>query len=187
LVVLTRLLGEDPSAHRLWRGPEGHRHDFSAGAIALEVKSSAVSEGRRPRIHGLDQLEAPEGGTLCLAWFRLQRTTANSSGTAFVELVDQALRLCDDEGALLELLAGAGYRLPDADQYHDVRFAVGEERWYRVGPDFPGLTGQALKSAGVSVSALDVEYSIDLSGEIPAPLPPVEVSQVIDNMIRESV
>ncbi|MFI6489451.1 PD-(D/E)XK motif protein [Streptomyces sp. NPDC050564] len=186
LMVLNRILEEDSSAHWLWRGPEGHRHDFSAGATAIEVKSSAVSEGRRPRIHGLDQLEAPEGGTLCLAWFRLQRTTANSSSTAFVELAERALRLCDDEGALLELLAGAGYRLSDADHYHDVHFAVSEERWYRVGPDFPGLTGRALKLAGLSVSALDVEYSIDLSGEIPAPLLPAEVSQVIDNMIQES-
>ncbi|MFF1765234.1 PD-(D/E)XK motif protein [Streptomyces sp. NPDC058249] len=187
LVVLTRLLAEDSSAHRLWRGPEGYRHDFSAGATAIEVKSTAVGEGRRPRIHGLDQLEAPDGGTLYLAWFRLQRTTADNSGTAFVELVDRALRLCDDEGTLLELLAGAGYRLSDADQYHGVRFAVSEERWYRVGRDFPGLTGRALESAGLSVSALDVEYTIDLSGLIPTPLASVEVSQAIDNVIQESV
>ncbi|MET9405538.1 PD-(D/E)XK motif protein [Streptomyces sp. NPDC002935] len=187
LVILNRLLAEDPSAHRLWSGPEGHRHDFSAGVNAIEVKSTAEGEGRRPRIHGLDQLEAPDGGTLCLAWLRLQRTTANGSGTAFVEMVDRALHLCDDEGTLLELLAGAGYHLSDSERYHDVRFAVREERWYRVGADFPGLTRLALKSAGLSVSALDVEYTIDLSGEAPAPLPPDEVSHVVENLIQESV
>ncbi|WP_406372169.1 PD-(D/E)XK motif protein [Streptomyces sp. NBC_00647] len=187
LVILNRLLAEDPSAHRLWRGPEGHRHDFSAGVNAVEVKSTTEGEGRRPRIHGLDQLDAPEGGTLWLAWLRLQPATANSSGTAFVHMVDRALHLCDDEGALLELLAGAGYHVSDSDRYQEVRFTVREERWYRVGADFPGLTRLALKSAGLSVSALDVEYTIDLSGDTPAPLPPDEVSRVTQNLIQESV
>ncbi|MFE2301009.1 PD-(D/E)XK motif protein [Streptomyces sp. NPDC059445] len=187
LVVLNRLLAEDSSAHRLWRGPDGHRHDFSAGANAVEVKSTTAGEGRRPRIHGLDQLDAPEGGTLCLTWLRLQPTTSSNSGTAFAHMVDRALHLCDDEGALLGLLADAGYHLIDAERYHDVRFVVREERWYRVGADFPGLTRLALESAGLSVSALDVEYTIDLSGETPPSLSPDEVSQVIEKLIRESV
>jgi hypothetical protein len=185
LTVLNRLLAKDPSAHRIWHGPERYRHDFSAGFNAVEVKASSSSEGRRPRIHGLDQLEAPDGGTLCLAWFRLHRTTTSGVGTRFVESVDEALRLCDDEGALLELLAKAGYRLADADLYADVRFAIGEERWYRVDADFPGLTGEALTTAGVPVSVLDVEYTIDLSGEVPAPMEPEQVSQMIENLVQE--
>ncbi|WP_037619155.1 PD-(D/E)XK motif protein [Streptomyces aureus] len=187
LVVLNRLLSEDPSAHRLWRGPEGHRHDFSGGVNAVEVKSTTEGEGRRPRIHGLDQLDAPEGGTLCLAWLRLHPTTAAGSGTAFVNMVEQALHLCDDEGALLELLAGAGFHLSDSERYQDVRFAIREERWYRVDADFPGLTRLMLRAAGLSVSALDVEYTIDLSGKTPASLPPDDMSRVIENLIRESV
>ncbi|MEU5700848.1 PD-(D/E)XK motif protein [Streptomyces aurantiacus] len=186
LLVLRRLLQEDASAHRIWRGPEQHRHDFSAGAVAVEVKAGTVGTGRKPRIHGLDQLEAPEGGGLCLVWFRLQNTTANGSGIAFNDLVDQILHLCDDEGALLALLARVGYRPSDADLYHDVHFAITEEKWYLVTPDFPGLTGQALIAAGVPVSALNVEYTIDLSGEIPAPMAPDQVSQTLDSLIQES-
>ncbi|MET7603996.1 PD-(D/E)XK motif protein [Streptomyces avermitilis] len=186
LIVLNRLLEKDSSAHRLWRGPEGYRHDFSAAAVAVEVKSSSAGEGRRPRIHGLAQLEPPEGGTLFLAWFRLQRTTVSGSGIAFVELVDQALHLCDDESALLELLAGAGYRPSDAGLYHDARFVIAEERWYQVKPEFPGLTGRALIAAGVPVSVLEVHYTIDLSGDTPIPLAPDQVSQTIDSMIQES-
>lgn len=186
LTVLNRLLEKDGSAHRFWHGPKGHRHDFRAAATAIEVKASTAGEGRRPRIHGIDQLEAPEDGTLCLAWFRLQRSDLGGAGTVFVELIEIALRLCDDEGALLDLLAEAGYRLSDAERYHDVRFVISEERWYRVGPDFPGLTGRSLLTAGVPVSVLDVEYTIDLSGEIPAPLMPGQVPRLIDNMIQES-
>ncbi|WP_199549528.1 PD-(D/E)XK motif protein [Streptomyces sp. N35] len=185
LTVLNRLLATDPSAHRIWRGPDGYRHDFSTAINAVEVKASTSTEGRRPRVHGLDQLEAPGGGALCLAWFRLHRTTARGVGSKFVDSVEEALRLCDDEGALLELLARAGFRLADADLYEDVCFAVGEERWYRVDRDFPGLTGAALAEAGVAVSALDVEYTIDLSGEIPTPMKPEEVSLMIEKLTRE--
>ncbi|MGW3493081.1 PD-(D/E)XK motif protein [Streptomyces sp. NPDC001020] len=187
LTVLNRLLREDPSAHRLWYGPEGYRHDFFAGTRAVEVKTTTSSEGRRPRIHGLDQLEAPEHGTLCLVWFRLDRAGANGVGTAFTEAVGEALRLCDDESALLDLLARAGYHPADADHYQDVRFAIAEERWYGVDAHFPGLTARALTAAGIPVSVLDVDYTIDLSGEIPAPLPPDQVSQMIDSMIQEPV
>jgi hypothetical protein len=186
LTVLERLLEQDPSAHRIWRGPEGHRHDFTAGSIAVEVKATTSSEGRRPRIHGLDQLETPEGGALYLAWFRLQRKSVDNGGIAFVDLVEKVLRLCDDEGTLLDLLATVGYRPSDSDRYHDVRFAISEERWYRLGPDFPGLTGQALTEAGVPISILDVEYTIDLSGETPAPLPSGQVAPLIESMIQES-
>jgi hypothetical protein len=185
LTVLNRLLAKDPSAHRIWHGPERHRHDFSAAVNAVEVKASTGSEGRRPRIHGLDQLEAPAGGTLFLAWFRLRRTTTSGMGTRFVESVDEALRLSDDEGTLLELLARAGYRLADADLYEDVCFAIAEERWYRVDADFPGLTGEVLTAASVPVSVLDVEYTIDLSGESPVPLKPEQVSRMIENLVQE--
>ncbi|GAA3835199.1 PD-(D/E)XK motif protein [Streptomyces chiangmaiensis] len=187
LTVLNRLLRKDPSAHRLWYGPEGYRHDFLARTRAVEVKTTTSGEGRRPRIHGLDQLEAPEHGTLCLAWFRVHRVGASGVGIAFSEAVAEVLRLCDDESALLDLLARAGYHPADAVHYQDVRFAIAEERWYVVDAHFPGLTTRALTAAGVPVSVLDVEYTIDLSGEIPATLPPDQVSRMIDSLIQESV
>lgn len=186
LLVLDRLLRLDSSAHRLWRGPEGHHHDFTSGSLAVEVKTSANGEGRRPRVHGLDQLDAPVGGALCLAWFRLRRTIAGSSGVGFLELLEQALRSCDDESTLLDLLAQAGYRSIDAEQYREVRFVVDEERWYEVAPGFPALTTRALVAAGVPISVLDVEYTINLSGEAPAPMAPDAVSRTINNMIEES-
>ncbi|MEU0921010.1 MULTISPECIES: PD-(D/E)XK motif protein [Streptomyces] len=185
LMVLKRLLEKDPSAHRLWRGPSGYRHDFWGGTTAVEVKTSASSEGRRPRIHGLDQLEAPDGGDLWLVWARLQRVVSAEVGTGFIELIRHALDLCDDERALLALLAEAGYRPADADRYREVRYSISEERWYRVTTDFPGLTGKALSSAGVTVSALDVTYSIDLSGEPPVPLNADQVESTLDRLTQE--
>ncbi|MFF7127832.1 PD-(D/E)XK motif protein [Streptomyces sp. NPDC008240] len=186
LLVLDRLLDLDPSAHRLWRGPEGHHHDFTSGDLAVEVKTSTKGEGRRPRVHGLDQLDAPEGGTLSLAWFRLHRTIGGGSGVGFLELLERTLRSCDDESALLALLAHAGYRSVDAERYRDVRFVVTEERWYEVTAGFPSLTSRTLVSAGLPISVLDVEYTIDLSGGTPVPMAPDTVSRTIDRMIQES-
>lgn len=186
LMVLNRILERDPSAHRLWHGPGGYRHDFWAGTTAIEVKASTSTEGRRARIHGLDQLEAPDSGVLWLSWFRLRRTTADGAGTGFLGLIRQALRLCDDEVMLLETLSRTGYRTADADRYRGVHFVVAEERWYRVGSGFPGLTGETLSAASIPVSVLDVEYTIDLSGEFPAPLDNDQVPRVINRLIQES-
>ncbi|MFF8626210.1 PD-(D/E)XK motif protein [Streptomyces werraensis] len=186
LLVLDRLLERDPGAHRLWAGPKGHRHDFSTGLDAVEVKTAVEPSVRKPRIHGLDQLEPPQDGSLHLVWVALHRMTASGGGTGFVELVERTLRHCDDESALLGLLSEAGYRHFEADRYRDVRFAVGEETWFRVLPGFPGLTGGALAAAGLPVSVLDVEYSIDLTGEVPGTLTPDEVSRVVDRITQES-
>ncbi|GGT14198.1 PD-(D/E)XK motif protein [Streptomyces chromofuscus] len=187
LLVLGQLLDRDPSAHRLWLGPKGHRHDFSTGNAAFEVKAGTDVSGRKPRIHGLDQLEVPADGSLCLVWFGLHRVTVSGSGIGFLELVKRTLQKCDDEGALIGLLAEAGYRPFEADRYRDVRFTVGEEKWYEVGTAFPRLTGSALLAAGRSpVSVMDVEYTIDLSGDAPVAMTPDEVSHVIDRIVEES-
>jgi hypothetical protein len=187
LAVLTRLLEQDPSAHRLWRGPAGHCHDFVAGSRAVEVKTGTDDEQRRPRIHGLDQLEPPEkAGSLLLAWFRLRRTGNADHGLSVVEAVAAAMSLCDDETALRELLATVGYRPAEESHYAEVRFQTVEERWYEVDADFPSLTGHALREAGVSVQVSDVEYTIDLSGGFPVPLPTEAVAGVLEEMIEES-
>ncbi|MEJ1195841.1 MULTISPECIES: PD-(D/E)XK motif protein [unclassified Streptomyces] len=187
LLLLSELVRRDPSAHRLWLGPKKHRHDFSTGRTAVEVKAGTDQKGRKPRIHGLDQLEVPPGGGLCLVWFGLHRVTAPGAGIGFLELIEQTLARCDDESALYGLLAEAGYRPSEAAHYRDVRFAVAEERWYQVGTEFPGLTSTVLTEAGVCVSALDVEYTIDLSGETPVALSPEEASHQIDCLVRESM
>ncbi|WP_329119231.1 PD-(D/E)XK motif protein [Streptomyces sp. NBC_01465] len=183
LSVLSRLLELDPSAHRLWQGPKGHRHDFAGAAGALEVKVSTVDEGRRPRIHGLDQLEEPTNGPLELVWMRLRRTQEN--GTGLVELVEHVLNLSDDESAVLALLAEVGYRPADAALNGTVRFETAEERWYRVDASFPKLTEQQLAQAGVPLDAMNVDYTIDLSGEQPAPMAEEERLLSLQELLRE--
>jgi hypothetical protein len=184
LKVLEILLQADPSAHRLWRGPSGHRHDFTSSSLAVEVKASLTDGARRARIHGLDQLDTPLDGTLHLAWYRLTRDSSRSE--RFLDVVDRILRLCDDESAVLGLLAEAGYRSGDVDHYHDVRFMVAEARWYVVDSTFPALRENDLVAAGIPINVTDVTYTIDLSMEPPNPLDSEHVNRHLNAMIREA-
>jgi hypothetical protein len=183
LKVLETLLQVDPSAHRLWKGPSGHRHDFTSSTKALEVKASLSDGARRARVHGLDQLDPPLDGTLHLAWYRLARTSLQSE--RFLDVVDRILRLCDDESEVLSLLAKVGYRSGDVDHYHDIRFMVEEARWYMVDSTFPALRENDLVTAGIPINVTDVTYTIDLSTEPPDPLDSEHVNRHLNAMIQE--
>ena len=184
LKVLERLLEVDPSAHRLWRGPSGHRHDFTSLTMAVEVKASLTEGARRTRVHGLDQMDPPPDGALYLAWYRLTRDSTQSE--RFLDLVDRILRLCDDESAVLGLLAEAGYRTGDVDHYHDVRFVIAEARWYIADSTFPALRETDLVAAGIPISVTDVTYTIDLSTDPPHPQDDTHVNEHLNAMIQES-
>lgn len=187
LTVLRRLLVRDPSAHRYWRGAEGHRHDFAGENVAFEIKTSTAVEGRKARIHGLEQLEPPNGGVLSLVWIRVRRVSGEESGIGFMELVDQVLRLCDDESALLSRLSRVGFFYGHSEHYGDVRFVIEEEKWYLVDPSFPGLTYERLEAGHVPITFSDVEYTIDLTDDVPSPLSTTRVDQMIDDLLQESV
>ncbi|MFE2722850.1 PD-(D/E)XK motif protein [Kitasatospora sp. NPDC059327] len=161
LLVLIRLLECDPGAVCHWAGPEGERHDFTDGRLAVEVKSSAAaSERRLLRIHGLDQLEPPEHGELFIAWHRLQ---PDPRGRTLDELVAHARELCDDEAAFLSKLARLGYHPSDQDQY-GLRLTPVESRWYPVDDGFPRLTTTSIPGVDVPAGVLDVRYTVDLAG-----------------------
>ncbi|MCC3311881.1 PD-(D/E)XK motif protein [Nocardia africana] len=183
LVVLRRLLELDAGAHRLWRGPSGYRHDFSGELNAIEVKTSMAAESREIRIHGLNQMEPPLGGTLALVWLRLEAAVVG--GTGVKELVDEVLRLCDDEGAVITLLAAVGYRVAHDDHYRHIRFGLNEERWYRVDDDFPRLTQTHLSAAGTSEAVFGVDYSVSLTGESPEPLDDGRIKTQLAALVEE--
>ncbi|MFI7666553.1 PD-(D/E)XK motif protein [Nocardia sp. NPDC049526] len=185
LIVLARLLEHDSSAHLLWRGPSGYRHDFATDTGALEVKTSTSPNGRQIRIHGLNQLEPPANGALSLIWLRLEPTARE--GLGFLDLIDRVLELSDDEAAVLNNLASVGYRKADDDHYRHARYEVGEQRWYNVDIAFPRLTTIDLAAASISSNVRDVDYTIDLSGDTPDPMNDSQVERHIRVMIEEHV
>ena len=130
LSVLIRLLEHSASAIDTWVGPDQNRHDFLRGNLAIEVKTTLSDEGRQVRVHGLDQMEAPQGGRLLVAFKRLE--SKPEGGITVPQLIQQACELGDANAILGRAKAAAGYRAEDAGLYHDVGFVIDEERWYRV-------------------------------------------------------
>ncbi|MEV0851763.1 PD-(D/E)XK motif protein [Nocardia fluminea] len=184
LVVLELLLEHDSGAIRSWKGPSGHRHDFATEAGAVEVKTSTNPSGRAVRIHGLDQLEPPLDGPLGLVWLRLESDVRG--GVGFLELIKRVLDLSDDESELLTRLAAVGYRTADNDHYAHARYSINEQRWYNVDIAFPRLTTVDLAAAAISTNVRNVDYTIDLSGDSPAPMENSAVEGHIKAMLEES-
>lgn len=184
LIVLELLLEHDSGAIRLWKGPSGYQHDFATDAGAVEVKTSTSPGGRSVRIHGLEQLEPPLDGVLGLVWLRLEADV--QGGIGFLELIKRVLDLADDETEILTRLAAVGYRAADNDHYAHSRYSISEQRWYNVDVAFPRLTTVDLAAAAISTNVRNVDYTIDLSGESPAPMESNDIERHIKMMLEES-
>ncbi|MEV8533459.1 PD-(D/E)XK motif protein [Streptomyces sp. NPDC051211] len=179
LLVLIRLLNDDPGAVRHWTGPEGARHDFSDGVRAVEVKSTLAAPGRRTfEAHGLDQLEPAQDGQLLLAWYRFER---RPDGRTVGELVAEAAQICDDESELSARLARLGYPVQPTDGGGESRLIPVESRWYEVDDEFPRLTCSSLAGT-VPDGVYDVRYTVDLAGVRSDPLDDRAVATLISNM-----
>lgn len=182
LLTLRDLLQRSPSSFTAWLGPSGHRHDFAAGVHAVEVKTTLHKESRTIRIHGLDQLDPPEAGSLYLRFIRL---TSDPAAQSIVELADQVLSLSDNQPAVINLLAQAGYVLGEHSEYADRRFTVIEDELHPVDDEFPRLTEHDLPE-GSQHRIHDVDYSIDLP-EPNAALDVAAAAAVFDNLTREAL
>ncbi len=158
LVVLRQLVEVDPGAVAFWTGPGGTAQDFHRGADAIEVKTTVSPEGRRIRVHGIDQLDLAPPGQLVLRWFRLR----TDQGISVPQLVDDIRTKTDDPQSLQARLAAYGYREAERDVYGRRLFEVAEERAYEVRPGFPRIVPSALVGDGVVAGVGPVEYVVDL-------------------------
>jgi hypothetical protein len=158
LRVLVRLLEDSPSAWKAWV-PIAGRHDFRAGNLALECKTTLRSAGRLVTISSLEQLEVPDGGGLRLNLQVLERDMNGSlSASAFGH---RALALAGNPTELEILLGECGWR-PDAAET-EPRYSLYIEETYEVGPGFPRLTPASLENARLPAGVTSVTYGLDLS------------------------
>ncbi len=161
--LLPRLGGAE--AVKRWRGPSGARHDFEWPRNAVEVKATTSTRGRIHRIHGLDQLEAPENGDLLLFSLRLrEEASATNTLQAVVGICRSALDLDPSAlGHFEETLAKTGYSPAHLDEYAKLRLRVVEQCLFRVESDFPRITKSSF-AVGVPSAIERVEYEINISG-----------------------
>jgi hypothetical protein len=160
LEILVRLLQHHPDAVRLWHGPLHGLHDFSDDHTAVEVKATLSDDDRKVHIHHLDQLEPPTGGSLSMAFFRLD--TGTPEGATVPELVGRALELGDENGIVTRLEAG-GYYQAHIEHYARNRFLVLDEIWFDVNVAFPRLRASSFVDGGLPEWASDLEYRLDLA------------------------
>ncbi|MFE6406557.1 PD-(D/E)XK motif protein [Streptomyces sp. NPDC057837] len=161
LVVLENLLVVNPHSVRAWLGPLGCPQDFRGTHHALEVKGTVAAEGRIVHIHGADELEAPENGTLALAWLRITESTAPGA-RSIPEILAACREKTDDLSALETRLAALV--LPEGDEgpVGRTRFLPTEDRWYEVAGDFPRVVPRNFLSRAVPTGVHALEYQIDL-------------------------
>jgi hypothetical protein len=153
------ILRRDPDRRiDVWTGPTAARHDFRRGGDAIEVKASLGGGEPSPEIHGLEQLESPAGGTLHLAWFRLERVPEGSVSVA--ALVETLRRFIGGSPALYSRLEEAGWRPETPGEA--MAFEIRERRIFRVDEDFPRLVPAMFTQAPSSrVRKLRYEVLLD--------------------------
>ena len=154
-----------PEVIDTWFGPTGHRHDFTALAVSVEVKATLVrSDGpARHRITSLDQLAPPESGSLYL--FSLQAIRDPNAGNTLPGLIARVRgRLAsrpDLIGLLDQRLGQAGWSPAHAD-LHTQPYRIVAEELYHIDDGFPRLVRSSFVG-GVPAGVDDIIYTLDLA------------------------
>jgi hypothetical protein len=164
LITAIRIVELDPQSRiDVWQGPSGAKHDFRRGRDAIEVKASLSHKEASALIHGLEQLEAPDQGSLHLVWMRMEQI---ADGSLSVDQKVQELRsLVSGTEVMYRLLGEAGWS-PGAESAK-LTFEVVESRVFSVDRDFPKLTASSL-SQGVQPPGIDdVRYRVLLDAVQP--------------------
>ena len=181
LLVLSEILRSDSSRNlNVWTGPLGSPHDFRKGRVAIEVKATLVRDGRIVPISSVDQLHAPEGGSLHVVHHRFE---PDSEGYELPEVVNSIIDLGVVASELLSLLERVGYRHADLDLYRGHNYKLVDRRIYNVEEEtFPKLTSSSFISSTLPPGVLHLRYAIDLTNEPPWPLSEVAERAVIEGL-----
>lgn len=148
-----------------WRGPLGARHDFELSDRSIEVKATTSGAGRSHRVHGIDQLGVPDGGTLLV--FSLELREEGGGANTLPGIIEHIRDLATEDDEVIvrfeTKLAQTGYAAAIGSDAEDMRFRIIDERLYRVEGSFPRLIRDSL-IGGVPDGVNDVAYTISLSG-----------------------
>lgn len=160
LLMLRTLLGLNPAAWKLWRGPLRERHDFRGGALATEVKTTSRSAMPHVTISAVDQLLPPAGGTLALAVYQLAETSGGDISVAGVAA--EVLRVASDRQGVLRLLAGYGCTDPESWEWNRCYFRLENEDHYLVDAEFPRIIPESFSGGCVPAGVEEISYVVNL-------------------------
>ena len=160
LLILERLVELDTTAVDAWVGPFEQRHDFRRGVHAIEVKTSGRSDAKVVRIHGIDQLLEPTGGTLALFHVRLERAQHGSISVSSV--CDRVLKKGVSHHVLSRGLAELGCRDPASPEWNEARYEVEGIGAFSVSEGFPRIVPNSFHQGVAPAGVRDLSYCIDL-------------------------
>jgi hypothetical protein len=181
LWTLRKLCTRIPSVVESWVGPLGARHDFVFASTSLEVKATVSRSGRSARIHGLEQLEPLAARDLFLLFVRLEPVP--HGGQSIRDIVDSLSLGGAERELFMTRLSRTNYDHASSSSPSLRRFEVTEERFYGVDEAFPALTRGSLSTGEPPAGVTRIEYAIDLSGSVPAPLASSEVELWADRLV----
>lgn len=178
LHLLEKILEDDPARSlAVWTGPDKSQHDFRSGAAAAEVKATMAREGRRIRISSLEQLHAPQSGSLALAHTRFEPDPA---GDGLAAVIDRILALNVEPDVFEKKLLEAGYRRKHDALYAAKRYRIVERRFYDVlDPTFPKITPSSFNGGTLPAGVESLSYTVDITNEPPFPLEAAAVTALI--------
>lgn len=164
LLTLEQVLDADPRRRvDVWIGPTAQRHDLRRGDHAVEVKSTLSHTDRRITVHGLDQLEVPPGGSLALAWWRLEAVPEGS--LSVFGIADRLLDLGVSALELYGLMERAGSP-PILRHVHEAeRFEVRQRLWFPVDDTFPRLVPDVFVGGGPPDGVDEITYRVNLPSD----------------------
>lgn len=161
LLVLDQLLQRDVHALDYWAYPQGERHDFRNGGVAIEVKTTLRASASRVivNVSSLDQLLPPPNGHLCLIYNRLERDPLGAVGLDVLTAHISERLPPLERATLIAKLDTAKLSASDGR----LRFGVSEQRAFLVEGGFPCITPASFVSGRSPDGVLAVRYEIDLS------------------------
>jgi hypothetical protein len=147
----------------MWRGPGGARHDFETKKLGIEVKTAGNINGVHV-IHGVEQLEEPEGGALLL--FSLLVRDEASGSELLPDLIHSVREtLASDFSSLNRfdtMLYASGYKDEHASEYQKIVLRIRSESLYRVTGNFPRLIPSSF-ALGVPSGVDELSYELQPS------------------------
>jgi Putative PD-(D/E)XK family member, (DUF4420) len=161
-LLLVRDLAAVDASHAIeaWVGPFRSRHDFRRGNTAVEIKTTQSHTSRRVTIHGEDQLEQPEGGSLYLHLVRLEHVA--SSGESVASIADDLFARGVPVDAVFDALAAEGVPPAELAATADIRFDIRERLTIPVDDHTPRIVSGSFVGGARPVGIVDMSYVIDL-------------------------
>ncbi|WP_417555692.1 PD-(D/E)XK motif protein [Microbacterium sp.] len=173
LVVLRDLVAQrGPDAVALWRGPDGHRHDFAA-TNAIEVKTYSGTGSPRVTVHGGYQLDPPAGHGLHLVSLRVEESVDG-------ETVEDVVHDLTRAGVSHTALSARTDKDEPLTLDDKLRLLVVERRIHSVDDGFPGIRASRLDVTSLKgVDRLSYQLLLDAC---PDPLAESEYERLLDEL-----